>query len=331
MRPFSQFKNVHAIRLSLPGFSDLGTANVYLVGTDPVTLIDAAPKFPGSFEYIKEQSHLAGHDIGKIDRILLTHGHVDHFGLVMRIRKEAGHPIPCYIHSEDLSKVTSETYRSDMLSEEGKKLMASVDMPPEQMRKIEARFTMFDYLCDTIEDAIPMEDGDVFHGADYELKVIHTPGHTPGSCCFYETGQKVIFSGDHILQHITPNPLYQVRKGHLRDPHYMSLKLYQQSLDKVSALEVNEVLPGHGEKVKDLPGLVKGYKAHHEERMERIFQALKRESRPLYHIIDDVFEFVPEYDTFLAISEILVHLELLMEAGRVELAESGPPAYYRTI
>ncbi len=331
MRSFSQFPNVNAIRLSLPGFSDLGTANVYLVGKNSVTLIDAAPKFPGSFEYIKEQIHLAGLDIGKIDRILLTHGHVDHFGLVVRIREEVGHPVPCYIHTEDLSKVTAETYRSDMSSKDGESLMASVDMPLEQVKKIETRFTMFDYLCDTIDDAIPMEDGDIFHGDDYELEVIHTPGHTPGSCCFYETGQKILFSGDHVLQHITPNPIYQIRKDNLRDPNYLSLKSYQQSLDRVSALEVNEVLPGHGEKVKDLPGLVKGYKKHHEERMERIYQALKKEPRPLFHIIDDVFEFVPEYDMFLAVSEILVHLELLMDTGRVELAEPGPPAYYRTL
>jgi hypothetical protein len=65
--------------------------------------------------------------------------------------------------------------------------------------------------------------------------------------------------------------------------------------------------------------------------MDRIWGALKKRSRPLYHIVDEVFDFVPEYDGFLAISEIMVHLELLIEEGRAELADPGPPSYYRAI
>ena len=86
-----------------------------------------------------------------------------------------------------------------------------------------------------------------------------------------------------------------------------------------------------GQFVEDLPELIQSYRGHHRERMERIWEALKKSSRPLYHIIDEVFDFVPEYDGFLAISEIMVHLELLIEEGRAELADPGPPSYYRAI
>jgi hypothetical protein len=102
-------------------------------------------------------------------------------------------------------------------------------------------------------------------------------------------------------------------------------------LEKVKGIDARYVFPGHGEFIEDLPALIESYREHHHERMERIWKALKKESRPLYHIIDEVFDFVPEYDGFLAISEIIVHLELLIEEGRAELVDPGPPAYYRAI
>jgi glyoxylase-like metal-dependent hydrolase (beta-lactamase superfamily II) len=125
--------------------------------------------------------------------------------------------------------------------------------------------------------------------------------------------------------------LFELRKEILRDPEYQSLKAYIHSLEKVKGIDVRYVFPGHGEFVEDLPELIESYGGHHRERMERIWTALKKRSRPLYHIVDEVFDFVPEYDGFLAISEIMVHLELLIEEGRAELVDPGPPAYYRAI
>jgi len=106
---------------------------------------------------------------------------------------------------------------------------------------------------------------------------------------------------------------------------------YQQSLDKVSTLDLSYIFPGHGERVEDLPGLVAAYREHHRERMDRIWRTIRDEPRPLYHIIDQVFDVVPDGDVFLAISEILVYLEILAEEGRVELTDPGPPAIYHAL
>lgn len=331
MRSFPTIDNVCAIAISLPGYSDLGTANVYAVGSGPLTLIDTAPKFPGSFESLKDQLKHAGREIADIERIVFTHGHVDHFGLAARIREEAGRPIPCFIHTEEVWRVTAETHREEIFDEAGERLMAMVDMPPAEVEKIRERFSLFTLLCDPVFDVETMEDGQVFEGDDYRLRVIHTPGHTPGTCCLYESRQKILFSGDHIIKHITPNPLFELKKEILRDPEYRSLKAYIQSLEKIRGIEARYVFPGHGEFIEDLPAVIASYRRHHHKRMERIWKALKKRSRPLYHIVGEVFDFVPEYDGFLAISEILVHLELLIEEGRVELVDPGPPATYRAI
>jgi len=65
--------------------------------------------------------------------------------------------------------------------------------------------------------------------------------------------------------------------------------------------------------------------------LEQVWNALKKKSQPLYYLIDDVFTYVPENDTFLALSEIVVHLEILVNEGRAELANPGPPALYRAL
>jgi hypothetical protein len=65
--------------------------------------------------------------------------------------------------------------------------------------------------------------------------------------------------------------------------------------------------------------------------MSLIWQALMQQARPLYAIIDEVFPVVPEGDLFLAVSEILVHLEVLMNEGRAELVTPGPPAIFRAL
>jgi len=285
----------------------------------------------GSFEFIEEHLKLQGFSIGDVERIIITHGHADHFGLVGKIREAASHPVECFIHPEDRWRILSENFVQDMWSKEMEDLTAMAGMPQEVIEKIKWRFSSFKELCDPIDEVSPMEDGDEFIGNDYHLKVIHTPGHSSGSCCLYEARHKVLFTGDHIIKHITPNPLVEIKRDWLRDPNYQSLKAYMNSLNKITDFDVRFSFPAHGEHIEDLPGIIASYTAHHQQRLEQVWKALKKASRPLYYLIDDVFTHVPEGDVFLAISEIIVHLEILMNEGRAELRDPGPPALYRVL
>ena len=331
IKTFPKIANIHVIAIPLPDLPDLITANIYAVGKGPVTLIDTGPKIPGSLEFIQEQIKLAGFNIDDIERIIITHGHADHFGLAVSIREAAGHPVECVIHTEDKWRVTSGNPIESMWSREMENFVAMVDMPQKAIAKVMERFSFFKDLCDPLDEVSIMEDGDEFIGNGYHLKVIHTPGHSPGACCLYECRQKILFSGDHIIKHITPNPLVEIKRDRLRDPNYQSLKAYMDSLDKLTGLDVRFVFPGHGEYIEDLSGIISSYTVHHRQRMELVWDVLKKKSQPLYHMIDDIFPCVPENDLFLAMSEILVHLEILINEGRAELSDPGPPALYRAL
>jgi glyoxylase-like metal-dependent hydrolase (beta-lactamase superfamily II) len=176
-----------------------------------------------------------------------------------------------------------------------------------------------------------MADGDVFTGEGFTLEVFHTPGHSPGSCCLFERSKGVLFTGDHIIRHITPNPIIELRRSLLSDPDYQSLRAYEKSLARVSGLGAAYGFSGHGQFIDDLPILIASYRLHHEKRKKQIGRALSKGSRNVYGLTLELFPDIPEHDIFLAISETFSHLEVLVNEGRAELAESGPPALYRAV
>jgi glyoxylase-like metal-dependent hydrolase (beta-lactamase superfamily II) len=331
IKPFPEVKNIRAIAIPLPIETQLITVNLYFIGKGPITLIDTGPKFSGLLDFVGEQLKSAGFGFEDITRIIATHGHVDHTGLTDQIRKAAGNSIDFHIHPEDSWLISEERHQEYMWSKEADFLTARAGIPASDVGKIKKRFAYFRELCDPVDNVSFLKDGDEFSGDGYRLKVVHTPGHTAGSICLYEPEQKIVFSGDNMIKHITPNPLVDIRNYGRRDSDYQSLPTFLNSLDKISKLDVQYVFSGHGEYMDDMHQTIATYKTHHRLRMDSIWKALKKKSRPIYQLVDDVFPVVPEGDIFLAVSEIAVHLEVLINEGRAELLDSGPPAVFRAI
>ena len=331
IKPFPKIKNIHAISIPLPKDTRLLTANLYAVGNGPITLIDTGPKFPGLLEFVREQLKTIGFGFEDIERIIASHGHVDHTGSATEIRRAAGNSIDFFIHPEDEWLISEERYQDYMWTNEADGLTAVAGIPANEVEKIKQRFSFFKELSDPVDHVTFLKDGDTFCGNGYQLEVFHTPGHTAGSICVYEPEQKILFSGDSMIKHITPNPLVDIRKYGLRNSDYQSLPTFLNSLDRISKLDVRYVFSGHGEYMQDMHQIISTYKTHHRQRMDAIWKALNKEASSIYRLIDDVFPVVPEGDTFLAVSEIAVHLEVLINMGRVELQESGPPAIFHAV
>ena len=330
-KPFPKINHIHAITVPFQMVPDMMTANVFAVGKGPITLIDAGLKTPGPIEYIQEGVNAAGCHLNDIERIVITHGHPDHFGLAARIRDMIEHPIEVFIHPEDAWRVSPRNFEDELWAEGFEDLRAIVDMPKDELEKLKQGIAGFYLLCDPLTDVSFMEDGDEFDGDGYHLQVFHTPGHSPGMCCLYESTQRVLFSGDHILNDITPNPIIETNRDGLRDPNYQSLKAYRDSLEKIAGLDVKYVFPGHGEYSVDLPEIISRYRDHHQQRMDFVLNVIKKKTLPLYHLISEVFPNASGEEAFLALSEIIAHLEVLINEGRAELIESGPPALYRAL
>ena len=95
--------------------------------------------------------------------------------------------------------------------------------------------------------------------------------------------------------------------------------------------DISYCFSGHGEYIDDLSGIISGYREHHKKRMDTIQVMLRDNPLSIYHIAKGIFPNAPESEIFLAVSEIFVHLEILINEGRVELFDPGPPAIYRAV
>jgi glyoxylase-like metal-dependent hydrolase (beta-lactamase superfamily II) len=324
-----RFDDIQALSLPLKGMGDLRSANIYVLGSGPVTLIDTGPKFPGAFEEIERQLSAVGFTFTDVERIILTHGHVDHFGLAVRMMEAAGRPIPCHLHRDDIWRTTREYIEGGLWNDEVLAFTSRAGVPGRDVELMRQRSSFFKHFCDPLEHVNPMADGEVFTGRGFSLTVIHTPGHSPGSCCLYEPERRVLFSGDHLIGHITPNPITELHPSLLSDPDYQSLKAFTSSLTKVTGLDIRCAFSGHGECIRDVPALVSSYLAHHEHRGRQILRSIGRSARPLYGLVEELYPGLPEGELFLALSEVHSHLELLVGRGLAALADPGPPALFR--
>jgi glyoxylase-like metal-dependent hydrolase (beta-lactamase superfamily II) len=243
----------------------------------------------------------------------------------------AGRPIPCHLHRDDIWRTSSEYIQEGLWNDEILEFTRMADIPGAAIERMRRRSAFFKNFCDPLDQVVPMDDGDTFSGNGFSLQVIHTPGHSPGSCCLYEAGEKVLFTGDHLIKHITPNPIMELRRSLLSDSGYQSLKAYRSSLGRIVALDIRFAFSGHGEYIDDVPGLVSSYLSHHERRKEHIFAYLAEAELPIYHLVEELFPHIPESEIFLAVSEVYSHLELLVNEGRAAISDPGPPALFRAV
>jgi glyoxylase-like metal-dependent hydrolase (beta-lactamase superfamily II) len=180
---------------------------------------------------------------------------------------------------------------------------------------------------DPLEEAFFLNDGDPIPFRSMIWKTIHCPGHSPGLICFHWPEKKILFTGDHLLKEITPNPVLNVYES--KPPfHYPSLKEYLTSLEKIEKLDISLLLPAHGEEVDDAKGLIQKIFTHHKERMNNVLFSLSEGEKTPFEIAMHLFPDVPPFELFLGISEAVGHLEILREKGMVNVKEKEGKDYY---
>lgn len=313
------FEKIHKIELPIP--LPLKTTNVFFIDDSPKTLVDTGIKTDTSFEILKKRLGELGFSIGSVERILITHGHIDHYGQAQKISSLSGAPI--YIHPKEYGRIRSVIHSFGALKSILLRNGVPKDLVHQAIRFIESAQNM----ADSLDEAFFLEDGETIPFSSMTWETIHCPGHSPGLICLYWPEKKVLFTGDHLLKEITPNPVLNVPDS--RSPlRYSSLKEYLSSLKKVEALDINLLLPGHGEEVYDPGELIRKIVRHHQERTDHVFSFLARGEKTPYEIAMDLFPGVPPFEIFLGVSEAVGHLEILKQEGRVRLKEKDGKDYY---
>lgn len=294
----------------------VGDVNLYLILRDPLTLIDSGPKTIEAYKALNFGLKSAGLEVKDIKRIVITHPHIDHVGLAGVLKRDAPH-IAIALHQEIQPFLSTFQTLNEIEKERAESLFALSGMDKElQNQLLPSRMPIGAYGADLKAD-IPLNEGDTLLFEGFDLSVIPTPGHTPWCLSFFLEKEGLLFSGDFILEKITPNPLFY---GKDRRP----LLAYRNSLKKVSRLKVGGILGGHGGMI-DNPSLrVQRLLTLTQRRSQRIRRVLSNTPKTLFEISKELFQEVALKQPFLVLSEVYAHLQDLVERQEAfEVSRNG--------
>jgi glyoxylase-like metal-dependent hydrolase (beta-lactamase superfamily II) len=215
-----------------------------------------------------------GTRVAPLASITVTHLHRDHLGLAERLRDETG--VPVALHREEQASLARLLEAAPRQVEMQAARAKAWGVPAERMPELAAaadRAASGGAESDFDADVL-LDDGDLLAVPGRRLRVVHTPGHTPGHLCLHDLDRGILFTGDHLLPSIYPGIGLG---GPAADP----IGDYLRSLDRVAALEraadspVAAVFPGHGYRFAGLAERVEVTRQHHLTRSAEIAEVLR--------------------------------------------------------
>lgn len=315
--------NLYRLEIPLPQ-NPLKALNSYvIVGEDRNLIIDTGMNREECMAAMSAGLADLEIDLNKTD-FFITHVHADHLGLVSRL-VAPGRTI--YFNRPD-----AEIFRDSGKWDEQMNYARQFGFPEEELQEAIERHPGYRFKATGDIVFTLLEDGDLLSIGGYDFKVVWTPGHTPGHLCLFEPNKKLLISGDHILGRITPNISSW-------SDQIDSLGDYLASLDKIAALEVELVLPGHRHIFRNCRERIQELKAHHAERAAEIMTILALSAHGPYDVAsrmtwDMTYKTWAEFPVpqkWFATGEAASHLQYLQNRGSIRKEKLGDKLVYARI
>lgn len=304
------FPNIFRMEIPIP-HSPLKSINSYVIkGDQRFLIIDTGMNQPQCRKAMASALMELDVDLKRTD-FFITHLHADHLGLVPEFAVKS---TKIYFNYPDEKSMKSSSYWNEIdvtslangLSE--KELMSAMQELPG--RKIQNQ---------SLLDFTPLKEGDRLSIGEYVFQCVETPGHTQGHLCLYEKRTKIFFSGDHILQDITPMVSIWGYDGN-------PLNEYLKSLNKINLFDISCIFPGHRQIFTDYRKRIDELRKHHEIRTEEILTILKSGSKNAYQVASQMtwnidcnrWEVFPPLQKWFASGEALAHLQYLHASNRLK-------------
>ena len=322
-------EGIHQLKIPIPN-NPLGHLNCYLIeGDQGWFMIDTGWYTTESFQALQDSLGGIGLSLNDINTIIVTHVHLDHFGLAGRIKKSSPQ-IQIMAHYLESNLLETRYIKHQMFMEKMSASLKSHGTPVRKMPDLEMVFRpAFESIVITPIDN-HLYGGEIISTGIYDLEVIWTPGHSPGHLCLYEAKNRLLFSGDHVLPAISSNVIYGGEVGD--NPLYN----YICSLNKLKHLPVKAVLPAHQDIFQDLSGRIRQLVEHHEKRKDEIVGVMETEFKHAYEISSQIswdligsWDDIPPLHKGIAILETVAHLECMRWEGRVTRIMNGDSILYQ--
>jgi glyoxylase-like metal-dependent hydrolase (beta-lactamase superfamily II) len=303
---------LHCIELPTP-FA-VGPVNAYLVEGNPLTLVDTGPKDDGTRAALEAALARHGRRVEDLQRVIVTHHHVDHMGLAAEIVARSGaqvwtHPYNFPWLADYLVERSRHRPFFQLIWEQGGVPAGVVALMDQAGAGVAA-------WLESVQANHVLDEGDTLAMGGASWSVFHTPGHAGGLICLWEPASRTLLANDHFIRDISSNPVLEpppLTNG----PRPRRLVEYLHHMQRMAALEPLVALAGHGQPVTDVAALVRHRLAFHQRRADRIWGLLDGRSQTLWELTQPIFPRLQRgMDYFLGLSEVLGHLDLLEADGR---------------
>ncbi len=323
---------VHRIPVPVPFRQAGGPANVYLLeeADGGVMLWDSGLGSEQAEAALEEGFRRLGRRFDEVRRIVVSHGHVDHFGAARFVQERHGGAVPVYVHPADAPKIAESGRRwRDRVPEYAAHLVR-LGVPPDALAEIGREGERSFRLSRRIPEVRPIGEGDMLATRHLALRVVHMPGHTPGLVCLQNADWRLFFSSDHLLEKVSPNPIIELGPNG-EDGFFRPLIAYLESIRRTRALDVDLVLPGHGPPFSGHREVIDRLLSFYAKRQARIVEVLRSGASTAFEVARALFPSGRPGETFLTISEAIANLEVLEAGGAVSRDVAGPVYRFRAV
>ncbi len=282
--PMELAPGVSRIVANNPSLFTFKGTNTYLVGSTDLALIDPGPDDPAHFDATMKA--IAGR---RVSHVVITHTHRDHTDGLAKILDATG-AVTCGYGRTALKA-------GDVRSSPSGSEFVDQDFAP----------------------GIVMRHGDKISGSDWQLEAVYTPGHAPDHLCLALTGQRLLFSGDHVMAWNTT--VVAPPEGNMAD--------YITSLNTLLERSIHDdvYLPGHGGRIDNPARVVKAFIVHRTWREQAILGAIRDGTNTITTIVSRVYQGLDERLVKAASLSVQAHVEHLISRGLVSC--DGQPTFDR--
>jgi glyoxylase-like metal-dependent hydrolase (beta-lactamase superfamily II) len=318
MRPAEVAEGVFRFALPL-GIQHIPSVNAYLL-VDPGgdTLIDCGifADTPSSAEEAEDGTGAlgaalarCGRSFGTLGRLIVTHAHIDHYGIAGEVVRRSGAEL--WMHAQtDLDR--AKYSHPDRAVDRRTAMLADHGLYGDTLTDASTGLRDWIPVMPSIgQPTAKVRGGERFSAGGRSWEILHTPGHSPGHICIWSAGDRLLFSGDHLLKSISPPVTFE--RGFDLDP----MGSYLESLRLVEQIEPGLVLPGHGPTFPDGAARAAQIAVGKRRRLDWVFQAVRSSDRTVTELAGELYP-GPLAGTQLhfVMAEILAYLAFLEVRGQ---------------
>lgn len=306
-------------QITVPTPFPVGDVHMYLLTGDVLTLIDTGVKTKEAWEALNDQLKSIGYSVHDIEQVVLTHHHPDHIGLIDQLPKVQQIAAHAYIDPWlTRDQVFFEQY--ELFYEH---FFKRCGVPDDVRDSLNGYRGMIRYIG-TGEVTYELTDGDFLPG-HAEWQVIDTKGHAQSHLSFFNKKHGTFIGGDHLLYHISPNPLLEpIDQVERAKP----LLQYQANLRKCLSLGIKNVLPGHGPIFSNISSHITKQLNEQEERATVVYKMIQQKPRTPFEICQKLFPTQYRTQLVFTMSETVGQLDYLEADDKVKVREENGVLVY---